>query len=239
MKTCKRGSAKDERRARRKGKGGRHHDAWEVIPFSPAMDPALLHRVRFGARSLDPGAPWEDVAPKVLPILKRIHQPYPGDVAPLHVQVPPGIWTGFGIDFGPAFAHVTGDQVDAWGVDRAELLATSLDNLRHLVEREPPRIDRLAPDGFETLAIQGQGWGSSLVLLPEVLGPIVGPAPRLLLAPIRNTLLAVPESVDLDFVALLWSAVADGASDELDIPPLRWTGSAVVSVLDRALGLPN
>ena len=239
MKTCKGHRAKDERRARRQDKARRRPEPWEIIPIGGPMDPGSLGRLRNAADALDPTGPWESVATKILPVLKRVHQPYPTAVAPLHVQVPPGIWTGFGIDFGPAFAHVTADQVEAWGVDRAELLATALDNLRRQADREPPRVDRLAPDGIETLAIQGQGWGSSLVLLPEVLGPIVGPGPRLLLAPIRNTLLAVPEEVDLDFVALLWSAVADGAHDELDIPPLRWTGSAVVSVLDRALGLPN
>jgi hypothetical protein len=239
MKTSK--ATKDERRARRKDKDRAHHrrGGVTVTPLGGTMDDVLLERLVAAAEHLDLEAPWAEVAEHVLPVLKRLHHPYPPDASPMHMQVPPGIWTGFGIDFGPAFTHVTAGQVERWGVDRATLLATALDNLRALVVVEPPRIERITPQGIDTLAIQGQGWGSSLVLLPEVLAPIVGPAPRLLLAPVRNTLIALPETADLDFVELLWGAVADGAHDELDVAPLRWTGSTVAALGDGAIGLPN
>ena len=88
-------------------------------------------------------------------------------------------------------------------------------------------------------AIQGQGWGSSLILLPELLRPILGPTPRVLLAPVRNTLLALPDDVEDGLAIDLWQAIAQGAHDELDVDPLRWTGSTVALLTDGALGLPN
>jgi hypothetical protein len=91
----------------------------------------------------------------------------------------------------------------------------------------------------QVTAIQGQGWGSSLILLPELLRPILGQTPRVLLAPVRNTLLALPDDVEDGLAIDLWQAIAQGAHDELDVDPLRWTGSTVALLTDGALGLPN
>ncbi len=203
------------------------------------MDPEAFDRVLAAAHELDPDAPWPTVSSSVLPVLRRVHQPSPPEAEPLQVFVPPGIHTGFGIDFGPAFAHVTPGQVERWGIDHATLLATALANLRRLSVSEPPRIERIRAHGVDTVAIQGQGWGSALVLTPEVLRPIVGDRPALLLAPVRNAILALPEEVDDEFVAWIWAAVAAGCRDELDVAPLRWTGSTVVATNDQTLGLQN
>jgi hypothetical protein len=231
-------ATKHERRMRRKDKqGGRGR--LRLAPLGGSMAPDLVDRILAAAGATPPDGPWIEVAPLVLPILRRQTHPFPAEMAPLLVQVPPGIWTGFGMDFGPAFAHVTHEQVERWGIERATLLATALDNLRALIVREPPQVERLSPEGFDTVAVQGEGWGSSLVLTPDVLGPILGSEPRLLLAPVRNMLLALPPDADLDFVERLWAAVADGAHDELDVPPLRWTGTTVVALGDRSSGLPN
>ena len=243
MKTTKGGqrtrSPKAERRAKGKTKGRGRHDGLSMRVLGGAMDPDLFDRVLSAAASLDLDAPWPDIASLVLPILRRVRHPYPPEAAPMHVFVPPGVWTGFGIDFGPAFTHVTARQIERWGIDHATLLGTSLENLRALTAVEPPRVERIHPDGVETVAIQGQGWGSSLILVPEVLRPILGDEPRLLLAPVRNTLVALPEDVDPDFAFRMWEAIAEGCHDELDMNLLRWTGAAVVADGDEALGLPN
>ena len=76
-------------------------------------------------------------------------------------------------------------------------------------------------------------------LVPELLRPILGSTPRVLLAPVRNTLLALPEDVDDGLAVELWQAIASGAHDELDVDPLRWTGWTVASIGDEVLGLPN
>jgi hypothetical protein len=61
-----------------------------------------------------------------------------------------------------------------------------------------------------------------------------------LLAPVRNTLLALPDDVEPELAMDLWAAIADGAHDELEVEPLRWTGSTVALLADgTTIGLPN
>ena len=117
------------------------------------MDRDLFDRVVLAAEGLDLDAPWAETADVVLPILRRVRHPYPPEAAPMHIFVPPGVWTGFGIDFGPAFSHITAGQVERWGIDHATLLGTALENLRALTNREPPRVERIRPDGVDTIAI--------------------------------------------------------------------------------------
>ncbi len=234
------GSSKAERRTGRKAKARRRHDdRLSMRVVGGAMDRELFDRVLAAAQSFDLDAPWPQVASLVLPILRRVRHPYPPEAAPMHVFVPPGVWTGFGIDFGPAFTHVTASQVERWGIDHATLLGTALENLRALTVVEPPRVERIHPEGVETIAIQGQGWGSALILVPEILRPILGERPRLLLAPVRNTLVALPDDVNPDLAFRMWEAIAEGGYDELDLNLLRWTGSTVVAEGDEALGLLN
>ncbi len=108
-----------------------------------------------------------------------------------------------------------------------------------MIVLEPPQVQAFSLAGTEIVGIQGQGWGSSLLLLPEALRPILGATPRILLAPVRNTLLALPEDVDIELAAMAWEALADGAHDELDVEPMRWTGTSVVAIGDPTEGLPN
>ncbi len=231
---------KTERRARRKAKDDRRRGhGISIRPLGGSMDRELVERLRAAVQHLDLRAPWVEIAPMVLPVLKRVHHPYPIDIAPMHIQVPPGIRTGFGIDFGPAFSHVSESMLEHWRVDPATVLGVALENLRRLIVQEPPQVQRFEFEGSELVGVQGQGWGSSLVLLPDVLGPILGPAPQLLLTPIRNTLIALPPDVETDLAIDVWDAFASGAHDELDADPLRWTGSTVAAVGDGSLGLPN
>lgn len=238
MKTAK--AAKGERRAHRKAKDRRRRDErLSMQVLGGIMEPELYERVLAAAQGLDLEAPWDAVAPMILPVLKRVRHPYPAEAAPLHIHVPPGIWTGFGIDFGPAFGHVSAPMVERWGVDRATLLATALANLGRLIVHEPPQVQHVDFDGVDLLAIQGQGWGSSLLLLPDALDPILGRVPRTLLAPVRNTVIALPEDAEVELAIGVWQALADGAHDELEVDPMRWTGRTIVSIGDRSQGLPN
>ena len=240
MKSTK--AAKTERRARRLSKSKRHRDEDLTLrPLGPGtFEPGLAEQILAAFRGFDPSAPWPVIAPRVVPALKRARHPYPPDMAPLHINVPPGIWTGFGIDMGPAFSHVTQTLLDGWGIDHATLLATALDNLAGLVRSEPPVVESLHVDGVEITAIQGQGWGSSLVLAPDLLRPLLDPNPRVLLAPIRNTLLALPDDVDAELALDLWATITEGAHDELQVEPLRWTGSTVTLLADLStVGLLN
>lgn len=239
MKTVK--AAKRERRAHRKAKDDdRRDNGFHVRALGGTMAADLLEQIRTAMTRLDPMAPWADIAPMILPVLKRLRHPYPPEAAPIHIQVPPGIPTGFGIDFGPAFSHVHRRLIEHWGVDEATVLGTALENLRRLVVAEPPRIDRFEHAGAAVTTLSGQGWGSSLVLLPDVLRSHLGADPRVLLTPVRNTVVALPDDVDPDIAYDIWDALAHGAHDELDVQPLRWTGSTITTLMDRQTqGLPN
>ncbi|HEX6868984.1 MAG TPA: hypothetical protein VF119_09275 [Candidatus Limnocylindrales bacterium] len=236
MKTARSTKAtKHARRAGRAAQGRRRcDDRPRLHPIEGTLERQLERRILAAFERLDMDAPWADLAPTILPVIRRVIQPYPADVTPLTITVPPGIPTGFGIDMGPAFSHVTAAMVGSWAIDSATILATALDNLRHLVADEPPLVDPLVIEGHPVLAVQGQGWGSALILLPDVLAGILGPDPRVLITPVRNTLVALPETVDADLVIDLWSVIAHGRHDELDIDPLRWTGTDVVAISDRS-----
>jgi hypothetical protein len=234
MKTIKTG--KGERGARRKMDRRRDHDGLELVPLGGTMDGELMERIIASIRAIDVEGSWEDLAPRILPVLARVRHPFPPDLAPLQVYVPPGIWTGFGIDLGPAFTHVTPATAAAWGVDRGTLFATALGNLRRLTTVEPPLVQRFHVAGLELLAVQGHGWGSALLLLPDVLGPLLGPDPRILLAPVRNTLVSLPVDAPAEVGVEVWHAVAEMADDELAVEPLRWTGATVVALDDPGSG---
>jgi hypothetical protein len=180
-------------------------------------------------RGFDPSGAWEDVGPSVLPLLKRVRHPFPPDAAPMHLEVPPGIWTGFGIDIGPAWAHVSRGLFRRWGIHETTLLGTALENLRRLVLEEPPQVDRATVTGAPITVIQAQGWGSALVLAPDRLGAILGPEPRTLLTPVRNALVALPRDVDLEVAAFVWDTFVESGADELDVDPLSWDGRTVTA----------
>jgi hypothetical protein len=240
MKSTK--TAKIERRAHRISKRKRRRDDGLTLrPMGPGtFEPGLAEQILAAFRGFDPTAPWPVIAPRIVPALKRVRHPFPPDMAPLHINVPPGIWTGFGIDMGPAFSHVTQGLLDGWEIDHATLLATALDNLARLVRSEPPIVESLHVGGVEITAIQGQGWGSSLVLAPDLLRPLLDKTPRMLLAPVRNTLLALPDDVNDELAFDLWATITEGAHDELEVDPLRWTGSTVTLLADATtVGLPN
>lgn len=239
MKTVK--AAKRERRSHRKAKDhDRRDDRLHLRALGGSTPADLMEQIRMAMTRLDLMAPWADSAPMILPVLKRIRHPYPPEAAPIHIQVPPGIPTGFGIDLGPAFSHVNRRLLEHWGVDEATLLGTALENLRRTVTAEPLRIERFEHAGAAVMTLSGQGWGSSLVLLPDVLTPLLGTDPRVLLTPVRNSVVALPDDVDPEIAFDIWDALAHGAHDELDVQPLRWTGSTVTTLMDRQTqGLPN
>jgi hypothetical protein len=232
MKSAK---ATKEHRARRTSRDG-HPDPWTVQLIGGTMDAKLLRSIRAATRDHDPTAPWPTHAPRLLPMIRRSRQPFSPDFVPLTIDVPPGIPVGFGIDIGPAMHVVDTSFADRWGVDHATLLATSLTNLQRLVRTEPPVIQRFTDElAGDVVSIGGQGWGSALLLLPDVLQTILGSQPRVLLAPVRNHVVALTMDATLDVCSTMWAALVDGAHDELDVPLYFWEGGQVL----RDLGAPQ
>jgi len=230
-------TTKAERRSNRDERHHRdHRPSWRAIPVGGSVDPLVLRRTIDAFSTIDLRGPWSELAPMVLPLLKRVRLAFPAELAPIHLRVPPGVWAGFGIDVGPAWAHVSREIIDGWGVDEATVLGTALANLRRRAIEEPPRVERATFADVRATVLQAQGWGSAMILAPDRLGEVIGDRPQILLTPVRNALIALPEDVDVDLAVAIWKAFAEGSGDELDVDPLRWTGTRVAALDDDPVG---
>ena len=156
---------------------------------------------------LDPDAGWPTIRPSVLPLLPRHTPPAIRAGAPIQAILGPGILVGFGIDLGPAFAGITRDMVERWGIDDAEVVAAAVANVRALAGELPPAVVKDVPlPGTDTVRVlqTGGGWASALLVVPEMLPRFVGTGPHHVGAPCRDVLLAfsatTPAEVVLDLV---------------------------------------
>lgn len=160
---------------------------------------------------LDLGRPWSKASADVRPMLPRI-RPYPFPVEPVRTMLPPGILVGFGIDFGPALAMIDPGQLERWGIGVDAVADRALDNVRKIAAScDPGRVVRQSVADVPVMALQtGEGIAASMLLVPETLPRFFGPGPLLLLAPMRDLLIALPASVDRDVAAWLadeWEAL--------------------------------
>jgi hypothetical protein len=149
---------------------------------------------------IDLDRPWTKARDDVRPMLPRV-RPYPFPIEPVRVMLPPGILVGFGIDIGPALTMVDADQLRRWHVDTETVADRALANIRDVAARcDPNLVVRESVDGVPLEALQTRaGIGASLLLVPETLERFFGPGPLLLLAPLRDLLIALPASVDHEF----------------------------------------
>lgn len=159
----------------------------------------------------DPDRPWAKAKRDVLPMLPRV-RPFPFPTEPVRVMLPPGILAGFGIDLGPALVMVDDAQLRRWGVDIATVVAEALENVRRAAARcDPGKVVRQSIDGLPVLALQtGEGIGASMLLAPDTLERFFGSGPHLLLAPMRDLVIALPPNVDHEMAAWLaeeWEAM--------------------------------
>ncbi len=213
----------------------------EVFP-GPALGPGVVTAdyasVVAALDSFDPEMPWKRARARILPMLPRV-RPFPGPELELaRAMLPPGILVGFGIDIGPAITFVGASLLDRWRVDVPTVVAASLANLRRLATecgRDVVIRDRIG-DVPVTLLQTRLGIAASLILVPECLDRLLGPGPHLLLAPMRDILIALPPDVDREFAAWLadeWEALDP---NHLHLGGFRHErGTIIPEALDEAL----
>lgn len=193
---------REKRRAKRRRKAAKDY---RTVDLGNGMELARPDEVLRAMGALPPDLDWEVLAPNIIPILPRRRPMPPTAGAPFRVTLPPGIPTGFGIDIGPAFLVVGEGLLAGWPVTPVDLVATALANLRARLaplRRSDLHEDRI--DGVPVRILQsGLGCASALVLLPDELVRLLGPAPQLLLAPMRDLLISLPAEVDRSFAAWL------------------------------------
>jgi hypothetical protein len=150
-------------------------------------------------------APFAELAADVLPMFERRRPLQSGMPPPVSVVLPPGVTVGFGVDLGPAAVRVSRGLLDEWGVDLQEVTATALGNLRDraFAPSLPPLV-REPIAGHPTIAFQSEdGWASTLLLAPDALERVMGPEPRLFVAPMRDLLIGLPPDVDPELACWL------------------------------------
>jgi hypothetical protein len=213
----------------------------EVFP-GPALGPGVVtanHQTVLAAMErFDPEMPWKKARSRILPMLPRV-RPFPGpDLELARAMLAPGILVSFGIDLGPAITFVGAPLLDRWQVDIPTLAATGLSNLRQLAaECRPDDVirDRIG-DVPVTLLQSRLGIAASLILVPEGLERLLGRGPQLLLAPMRDILIALPPDVDREFAS--WLAAEWEALDpnHLHLGAFRHeAGSIVPEAMDEEL----
>jgi hypothetical protein len=195
-------SGRDKRRLKRRRGAGKDY---RTVSLGNGVEQARPDEVLRAMGALPPDLDWEAMARAVIPILPRRRPLPPLAGQPFRVTLPPGIPTGFGIDIGPALLVVGSSLLETWPVGPAELVAQALDNLRDRVRPVRQRdVLHETIDGEPVRLLQtGVGCASALLLVPDELGRIVGTGHQLLLAPMRDLLVALPGDVDRGFAAWL------------------------------------
>ena len=194
---------------------------------TPDFESVLAALERF-----DPAIPWEAARRIVLPMLQR-RRAHPFDTSGnVAVTLPPGLVVGFGLDLGPAVAFVGAAQLESWAIGPADLVAAALDNVRARASGIRPHSSTPAAiDGMSLEVLQsGMGIASVLLLVPETLTRILGPGPKVLGAPMRDVLLALPPDTAASAAAWITREFATADPNGLDLGVFRLDGGTVSKI---------
>lgn len=237
---------KQARRRRHRGRtsSGRRRRGIEVElfhgpPLGPGMETADVATVMAALERLDPEMPWTQAQGRVLPMLPRIRPLPVPDLDLARTMLPPGILVGFGIDLGPAITFVSTMLVERWQVDHPALAQAALANVRRLADSCGRNLVVGNPvAGVPVRILQTRvGIAASLLLAPDRIERFFGPGPLLLLAPMRDLLIALPADVDRELAAWLaeeWEALDP---NHLHLGGFRYERGVVIpEPLDEALG---
>jgi len=177
-------------------------------------------QVRSAMESLPDELTWDELADDLRPVFVRRRPLPPGVERPLTTMMPPGVEVALGVDIGPAFMYVGSGMLASWSVAFDHAFERAMDNLRSEVAGE-----RYLEMEYETLEDVPFWWyqssgglASGLLLLETELAQRYGPEPRLLIAPMRNLLLAAPFDADRDLVTWLRDQISHEDPNGLDLP---------------------
>ncbi len=207
----------DRRRQDRSNKGRRRparSGLWQIaavqsvdIPTledgTAAVHVASLENVLAAFDRLPDGS-WRTMQDLVRPVFHR-RRPLPFPIDFVSMVVPPGVSIGFAADVGPSFAQVHQEMLAEWGSDLEMLAEVAFDNLRTAIrDRGPGQLVREPVGGVPTIVFQsGDGWASTLLLVPELIDEVLGPGDRLFIAPMRDLLIDLPPGVEIEFASWL------------------------------------
>ena len=198
--------------------------------LGPEMRTASREEVLAALERFDPTLEWPNARDLLRPLLPR-RRPFPVPVDDLvTVLLPPGVAVGFGLDMGPAVAFVGDEQLASWGVGRLDVVDAALANVRRIASGLDPRAVVREPIGdVPTLSLQsGMNIASTLLLVPDVVPHFFGVGPHVLLAPMRDVLIALPGDVDLEFARWLGGEFEALDPNCLNLGAFRHDAGAIV-----------
>jgi len=191
----------------------RHQDASGIVMPRP-------EEVRSALDGLSPDLPWPELRDQLRPVFIRRRPLPPGMTAPVVRRLPPGLDVALGADIGPAFLYVSAPLLDSWSVSETEAFDIALANLRAVIEAE--RYFEMAYEPIDDVPVwwyqSHGGLASGLLLLEDVIAERYGDQPRLLMAPMRNLLLAAPYDADRAVLTWLRDEISAADPNGLDLP---------------------
>ncbi|HEX4896771.1 MAG TPA: hypothetical protein VFV53_00270 [Candidatus Limnocylindrales bacterium] len=174
---------------------------------------------------------WDALRRIVVPVFPRV-RPYPrGTPPPLTTILSPGVVVGFGADIGPAFMTLNEPQLETLGVKKADVVAAALANLLARADA----LDRASiihgdVADVPIAALQsGVSIGSTLVLAPDQVRRLFGPAPMLFIAPMRDLLIGFPADVDGELAGWVFKEIADQDPNCLAPVAYRFDGAQLTA----------
>jgi hypothetical protein len=176
--------------------------------------------VRRAIESLPSDLRWDDVRDGLRPVFVRRRPLPPGMDRPITFPTSIGINAALGVDIGPAFLYVGAAMLESWPVTADEAYAIAVTNLRLAVQSE--RMYELEYGVVGDVPLwwyqSHHGLASGLLLLEDELGRRFGDEARLLIAPMRNLLIAAPFDADRETIELIRDDVASEDPNGLDLP---------------------
>ena len=176
--------------------------------------------VRAELDGLPSDLPWSEMRDALRPVFIRRRPLPPGMTAPVVRKLPPGLDVALGADIGPAFLYISAPLLDSWSVGEDEAFEIALSNLRTIIEAE--RYFEMAYEPIDDVPVwwyqSHGGLASGLLLLEDVLAERYGDQPRLLMAPMRNLLLAAPYDADREVMTWLRDEIAAADPNGLNLP---------------------
>ena len=196
------------------------HEAELSVSYGNGIVGPSREQVRSAMNALPQDLGWTDLANGLRPVFVRRRPLPPGVERPLTLRRPPGIDVALGVDIGPAFLYVGRGMLDSWPVTLDEAFERAMENLRtslaaeRYLEMEYESIDGVPFWWYQSTG----GLASGLLLLEDELSVRYGPEPRLLIAPMRNLLLAAPFDADRSLVSWLRDEISHDDPNGLNLP---------------------
>ena len=196
------------------------HDQQLSVDYGNGIIGPSREQVRSAVDTLPSDLSWDRLSDGLRPVFMRRRPLPPGVERPLTVHRPPGVEVALGVDIGPAFMYVGGGMLESWSVSFDDAFDHAMDNLRSTVAAE--RYVEMEYESVEGVPFwwyqSSGGLASGLLLLEEELSMRYGPDPRLLVAPMRNLLVAAPFDADRSLVGWLRDEISYEDPNGLDLP---------------------